>query len=764
MNCRERLNGWKSLVYAIALGPVFLFFFLKDYEKDSPAVKFLVWLPFALIAVFAYLSFSLSFNPLWTGLLYGFLLTTLFGVFFFFRLALDSKKESEASRPARKELNFSRGIAWMFFSGGVFLSFSIVAQALCFWLFGEYVTVYFSSEGNIFSLWFFFGLIFGFLYGIQQGKCYMDTDAASFFKSWLLIFLLILGQGAAVLLLVEYPLQRLSPVSYFPQTPEFFFYGLFSLAILASFIFFVPKVSAFGLGKAVRMVFLSLPVLIVHVLVFTGYSITVNLTAASILEGGGKHSVAGKLYARVVPYISYDPLLASLNHRQGVLNVLNKDYESALSFFKKVMAGYSEEFEVYQKARKYVKSFEKNKAMEDRGSKIFSVRHRTFLQAASCFPNSLAVILGFYESETVSARDLSYSIKESFDEGTFIWKAESFLKENGYTLLTAFWQSRETLIALLEVGYPVLIYLPGHVYTLYGYDENLEMFFTYDTAKSNQWDDKPFSELQMAWMNKNFLMSVVIKKGKEEELRRLLPGLFSSAKIYRLWQKRQISRYYESGSYYWPDYDRNRFSEEIGPEGLKLSDHSFQTNGFHPYSWDPEKWTKEIFPQLNESWAVDWRTFERMLLYLLHHGETEEALKLIRIYQTHLDQEFFNVFNRFLILKLAAEAAAGNGEEVLSVSDKLIGAKSAGDSSPYWGYYFKGRHLMKKGDLNGASRLLLPILDDLDIGSGPPAAAFGQILGILSEIYRREPGLVDTDKAFLLKMGRIRYGMRPEGE
>jgi len=746
------------LGYVAFLGPFYLFLYLWDSRRFYPAAKYWSWLPLALLFMCAYFSFTLSYSPYWIGVFYVAVLLVIFGASFIYIWVIDSKIKERVPR-SRTRINFSRGIAWMLFVGILFWGLSNVVQGITYWLMGEYIAVYFSSAASIFNIWLFIGLVFGFVYGVLERNRYMDMDIPSLLKSSLLIFVFITMQSVLILFLVIYPLQRLTPISYTPQMSDLFCYVLILLTVPLSIICFMPRVSSHGLKKSLVTIILAMPLSMLHSVVLSGYTITLDLTIASILEDNRKLSSAKTVYAKTVPYIRHDHLLASLHHRQGVLNVLNQDYETALTFFKKIMADYCENYGVYRKASRYVESYEKNKPADGKKRKILSVRHKTFEQAASCFPNSLSVILSFYEKEPISTRKLSYSIKESFDEGTFIWKAESFLAQNDYRLITTFWQNKKTLISLLDADYPVLIYIPGHVYTLYGYDSRMEMFLTYDTAKLNRWDDNPFREFQKTWMNGSFLMSVVVKKGDEERLKSIAPRLFQYSDIHQLWQKAQISEYYEYKNNYWKDYDTHKLSESIGLDGLKINDPDLHRNALQLFPWDAEKWQEEIVPVLNNPWATDWDMFERFILYLLHHGETQKAQHLLDLYQNHLVDEFDPGYSRFLELKLAAEIAADNEEEILSVADKLMGITDENDGGSYWGYYFKGKSLMKRGDLKGAVQLLLPVLNKLELNYYSSSKAFRSILEILDEINRQDPSLIAQEKKPLLQVGRIHFAM-----
>jgi hypothetical protein len=587
----------------------------------------------------------------------------------------------------------------------------------------------------------------------------MNRDISGLLKSSLLIFLFIAIQTVLVLFLVVYPVQRLASLAYTPQLPDFIFYFLLAFSIPLAIMNLMPRAALYPFKKGLAILIAAIPLIMLHAVVLSSYTVTINLTVASILEDKHRLSSAKTLYSQTIPYIRHDRLLATLNHRQGVLSVLNKRYGLALSYFKKVIADYSENYDVYRKSSKYVKSYERHRRALKMNRKILSVRHRTFEQAASCFPNSLSVILSFYEEEPISTRKLSYAIKEGFSEGTFIWKAASFLDQNGYSLITTFWQNKNTIIKLLQADYPVLIYIPGHVYTLYGYDSRMEMFLTYDTAKLNRWDDNPFSEFQRAWMQGNFLMSVVVKKGDEERLKALAPQLFRYSQAHQWWQKSQISRYYESKKNYWIDYDPEKLSALLGLDALKLNDPVLHKSGFDPFPWDPQKWQQEIMPVLKNPSATQWAVFERNIVYLLYHHEFEKARDLIQLYQSHLTGRYNPALSRFLEVKLATAVAAEKKSEILSLSDKLIGITDRQKFGSYWGHYYKARILMERGHAPEAARLLLPVLNNLKLTLNIPQKAFAPILELLDEIILRDPSLITREKLPLLKVARVYYAM-----
>lgn len=758
MEQQTAVNGWKLTARVIILGPAYFFFHLFELRKHYGFVKYVIWLSPALLLASAYLSFSLSYNPYLVRLVYFFLLLFLFGLTFIGCWIIDSKSAPREQQP-RLQLNLSRALAWMLFFGIFFAGLANVAKIAYFWMLGEQIAVHFSSQTDLFYFWLPIGLAYGFTYGLNDRNTYADENIVSLLKSIFLIFFIIAAFSFIGLILIVYPLQRLTPISYSAQAPDYFFYMMILVAIPVYITYVMQRSSLRSMGKSLLYSVVFVPLITLHCVVLSGYTVTIGLTLASILEDKQKLSSARTLYNKSIPYIKHDHLLVTLHHRLAVLNVMNDNYQDALMAFKKVMADYSDDYDVYRKAKSYLESYKKNMPRKIHGKRIINVQHQTFEQAASCFPNSLAVILNFYEENPISTRALSYSIKEGFDEGSFIWKAASFLKKSDYQLVTTFWQNKEMLIRLLDAGYPVLIYIPGHVYTLYGYDARMEMFFTYDTAEANRWNDNPFNDLLKTWMDTSFLMSVVVRKSDMEHFATTFPELFPGSDFHRLWQKTKITRYYKDTKNYWIDYDPHELSIALNLDRLKTKDSYFSNSGFASFSWKETTWDDEILPVWRNSWAVDWSLFRKHILYLLDHKKINRAQHLMELYRPHFNREYTPVFAPLLELQMAINLADGNKDQVLSLSDNLIGIASDhyedSSESSYWGHYYKGKSLLERGEVTAAVELMLPIIQNMNLDSSSVTEDLKGILRILTEIIEQYPSSITTEEKRMIAIALI---------
>ena len=759
MHKAEKLKGWMLLIYTLFLGPFFPALYYQRTRYAYPFAGKAAWLLILIMFLCAWPMFTFMFSPVAVAVVYALLFISGFGLTFFYCWSLDAKTRVREPKDGLK-LSLSGAFTWMIIMSTLFAGLSNIVRAICYWLFGELVAVHFSSYFSPFQYWAVIGMVYGFTYGIKPGNDYFSRTWGAVGKMILMVFIFIFLYSACVLLLVIYPLQRLVPISYFPQLPEYMFYFLLLMAILLSAVYLLRAAVRSGTLKGGLLLLFGIPLVACHIMIISTYSVTINLAIASILEERHNIEAAKTIYTKAIPYVKHDRLLVSLHHRQGVLNVLNQDYKAAEASFKKVLADYSEKYEAFRKARRYMTAYETHGTSRTHNSHILKVKHHTFEQAASCFPNSLSVILNFYGDKPISTRSLSYAIKEDFSSGTFIWKAESFLEKNGYELITTFWQNKETLISLLDAGYPILMYVPGHVYTLYGYDTPMEMFFTYDTVNANRWSDKPYWSLQRDWMRSGFSMSVVVAENEKAQFIKQFPQLERLSVQYRLWQKAQISTYYESKGNFWQDYDRYALSKTFGLDRLKRGEDYFFSKAYFDFPWDEKHWNMEIFPVLNESWALEWPVLKGYLLYLLDNGHPEKALELIAHYQSHMKDDEDPpdwVTPSLLELKLAATLHIGKQQEAVSISDKLIGMAGNSPSISYWGHYFKARNLIETGKLDAAVELLLPVLDDIYLNYAPESLSVKYILDALNEINQKDSSLIGPQKASLKKVMQIYF-------
>jgi hypothetical protein len=326
MNETQRLKGWKMLAYALFLGPFFLALYFRETRNAYPAARYFAWFSLLAMALCAYLMFTFTFSPSVIRLVYLIIFLSIFGLVFFYCWGLDSKTKIRAPGPKQK-YSFSRACAWMIVMGVLFPGLNNIVQAIYYWILGEQVTVYFSSHSNIFKFWILVGLIYGFVYGIRKNNDYFNRDMGAVARSIFSVFVFIFLYSGFALALVIYPLQRLAPISYYPQSAEYLFYLLLFIAITLSTVHLLRTAVHLGTLKTGLTLFIGIPLIALHIIVVSAYSVTINLTIASILEDRQKLSSAKTLYAKAIPCTARIESGLSIRHcqfREGTCRLFGK--------------------------------------------------------------------------------------------------------------------------------------------------------------------------------------------------------------------------------------------------------------------------------------------------------------------------------------------------------------------------------------------------------------------------------------------------------
>lgn len=212
-NEKKRLKGWKMLMYALFLGPFFLVLYFRQTRNAYPAARYFAWISLVAMTICAYLMFTFTFSPFLTRFIYLIIYLSIFGLAFFYCWSIDSKSIVRTTG-FKQKYSFTRACAWMIIMGLMFPGISNIVQAIYYWILGEQVSVYFSSQANVFKYWSLIGMIYGFFYGIKEDNDFFNKDIGAVVKSVFSIFVFILVYGGFVLALVIYPLQRLAPISY----------------------------------------------------------------------------------------------------------------------------------------------------------------------------------------------------------------------------------------------------------------------------------------------------------------------------------------------------------------------------------------------------------------------------------------------------------------------------------------------------------------------------------------------------------------------
>jgi tetratricopeptide (TPR) repeat protein len=182
--------------------------------------------------------------------------------------------------------------------------------------------------------------------------------------------------------------------------------------------------------------------------------------------------------------------------------------------FRRVVAKYTANGELVKKASRFLDNLDRNRGAERKV--LPGAETRTEYKSAYCAPNSLALVLGYWGAG-VSARTIGERIT-GLSTGTHAvsqkWYAEGEGFRHEYLPLAGL----EDVKRSIDAGFPVLVYVPAHVFVIIGYDEALETFVTYDVATQDVWVEYLQEDFIKAWKRQATTLVLVYPPGKERDL------------------------------------------------------------------------------------------------------------------------------------------------------------------------------------------------------------------------------------------------------
>lgn len=286
------------------------------------------------------------------------------------------------------------------------------------------------------------------------------------------------------------------------------------------------------------------------------------------------------------PYVE-----AYLQHRIGLLHLKLGHVDRALAAFRLVATTRNRDDELVRLSLHYLDRLEDPQP----GERVVldGVEVRTEHRAAYCAPNTLALVFGYWEGEPQSVSGVGQRIAyESL--GSLMSDIRFEAERRGYEHRLVPFAGLDDLRWLIDRGVPALLYQPGHVMAVFGYDDRLGTAVTYDTAQWDIWMDQPYEELLEAWGETYFLMGLVLPRGDGErfdEVRGRYPASDSEAAWF--WYLAQELRATRKPAGYWerallqsPSFfpavfelldeahsatDRRRWIEEHGDPGAMIA-------------------------------------------------------------------------------------------------------------------------------------------------------------------------------------------------
>lgn len=205
-------------------------------------------------------------------------------------------------------------------------------------------------------------------------------------------------------------------------------------------------------------------------------------------------------------YLQYR--IALLAHKLG-------EEGKARAGFRQVVSMYNRNEDLVETASKFLDNIDRN---QGRGKRVVlpGVETPTAYKGAYCVPNSLALVMRYWGAD-VDAATIGQAIT-GLDSGTMIVDQAWYAEQKGFRhdFLPA--ATMADIVAAIDAGFPVLVYVPSHVFAIVGYDEVLETFITYDVATRDIWVDYLQKDFIKSWKKEDTTMVVVYPPERADRL------------------------------------------------------------------------------------------------------------------------------------------------------------------------------------------------------------------------------------------------------
>lgn len=262
----------------------------------------------------------------------------------------------------------------------------------------------------------------------------------------------------------------------------------------------------------------------VNLAVLVGANSRVSFVAARILERSGRVPAALTWYGRALEADS-DPALASyLQHRIGLLHYKLGDLDRARAAFRLLTTTQNANPELVGEGRYYLERLSEGKP--ERRRVLPGVEVPTEMRDAYCAPNTLALAFRFL-GRPVSVAELGEKVT-LLGLGTSGSDIRFLADEYGFDHLLVPFATFDDVRWLIDRGMPALLYRPGHVLSVFGYDDRLGTAVAFDTSRWDTWVDRPYPDLEAEWGEGHFLLGVVLPRsggpGAISEVRKHFAG------------------------------------------------------------------------------------------------------------------------------------------------------------------------------------------------------------------------------------------------
>jgi hypothetical protein len=189
----------------------------------------------------------------------------------------------------------------------------------------------------------------------------------------------------------------------------------------------------------------------------------------------------------IASYLQYR--VALIHHKLG-------QPDKASSGFRRVVTKYNQRQELVHKAERFLDNLQ-HAGPADRRVVLPGVETHTQYTNAYCVPNSLALVMRYWDAP-VDARRIGAKIT-GLGTGTYTVDQSWYALQHDFRHDFLPMAGLSDIKTCIDAGFPVLVYVPAHVFAIVGYDERLKTVVTYDVATRDVWTEYLQDDFIKAW-------------------------------------------------------------------------------------------------------------------------------------------------------------------------------------------------------------------------------------------------------------------------
>jgi len=246
-----------------------------------------------------------------------------------------------------------------------------------------------------------------------------------------------------------------------------------------------------------------------------GYQSSWYYSAGQFLEKRGNIASALWCYEQGLGKNPTGPYASYLQYRIALSEHKLGHAEKAVLGFGKIVSMYNYNEILVREASTFLDNIERN-GKEARRVVLPGVDNPTTYKGAYCVPNSLALVMNYWGTK-INAEEIGQQIT-SLASGTMTVDQAWFARQKGFKHEFIPMGTTREIKEMIDAGFPVMVYVPQHVFVIVGYDEQLETFVTYDVATADVWVEYLQKDFIKTWKKEDATMIIAYPDNKQAEI------------------------------------------------------------------------------------------------------------------------------------------------------------------------------------------------------------------------------------------------------